>query len=125
MKSNQESNRSVVGIDVAKDKLDVFTDRGGLPKVVENDEAVFSTKLGKAIESFKEALFVLEATGGYERKIVKWLQDKSIDVAVVNPKQVRHFAKGIGHDAKTDPIDAKVIAKFGDVVQPTPKGIPS
>jgi len=47
MKSNQESNRSVIGIDVAKDKLDFFTSHGGLPKVVENDDAAFKTKLGK------------------------------------------------------------------------------
>uniref|UniRef100_UPI0011B68956 IS110 family transposase n=1 Tax=Novipirellula aureliae TaxID=2527966 RepID=UPI0011B68956 len=46
--------------------------------------------------------------------------EQIMDVAIVNPKQVRHFAKGIGHDAKTDPIDAKVIAKFGEVVQPEP-----
>ncbi|WP_146602868.1 IS110 family transposase, partial [Novipirellula aureliae] len=108
MKSNQESNRSVVGIDVAKDKLDFFTSRGALPKVVENDEASFKTKLGKKVKSFKDALFVVEATGGYGRQIVKWLQANDLDVAIVNPKQVRHFAKGIGHDAKTDPIDAKV-----------------
>lgn len=53
------------------------------------------------------------------------MQANDLDVAIVNPKQVRHFAKGIGHDAKTDPIDAKVIAKFGEVVQPEPKAIPS
>ncbi|WP_197171840.1 IS110 family transposase [Novipirellula aureliae] len=101
-----------------------FTSRGALPKVVENDEASFKTKLGKKVKSFKDALFVVEATGGYERQIVKWLQANDLDVAIVNPKQVRHFAKGIGHDAKTDPIDAKVIAKFGEVVQPEPKAIP-
>ncbi len=64
------------------------------------------------------SLVVVEATGGYETLLVESLQAASIAVAVVNPRRVRDFAKGIGCDAKTDSIDAKVIARYGEVVQP-------
>ena len=90
-----------------------------------NDPTALESALLKRVAEFKDALFVVEATGGYERKVVDWLHSKSLAVAVVNPKQVRHFAKGIGYDAKTDPIDAKVIRRFGEVVQPTPQPVAS
>jgi len=60
----------------------------------------------------------MEATGGYEKRLVSQLAKHKIASAVVNPRQVRDFTKGIGLDAKTDPIDAQVISKFGSVVQP-------
>jgi len=121
MKSFQSLSSTVVGIDVSKDKLDLYTASGGLPKVVENNQQALEAKLAGTKDQFSNALFVLEATGGYERTIVKWLQAQDLAVAVVNPKQVRHFARGIGLDAKTDPIDARVIAKFGEIVRPTPQ----
>lgn len=121
MKSSKMQSSTVVGIDVSKGKLDLYTHSSGLPKVIENNQEAFETKLAGIKQQFSDALFVLEATGGYERPIVKWLQAHDLAVAVVNPKQVRHFAKGIGLDAKTDPIDAQVIATFGEVVQPKPQ----
>jgi transposase len=67
----------------------------------------------------------MEATGGYESLLVKLLHEHQISLAVVNPRQVRDFAKGLGYDAKTDPIDACVIARFGDVVHPAPQAAQS
>jgi transposase len=125
MKKNDSQFAVVVGIDVAKDKLDFDSKAGTLPRVVNNFAESFHAELSKPLADFKNALFVVEATGGYERKIVDWLHEKSQAVAIVNPKQVRHFAKGIGHDAKTDPIDAHVIRRFGEVVQPNPQPIAS
>ena len=125
MKKNDNQFEVVVGIDVAKDKLDFDTLAGTLPKVVGNDVKSFQAELSNPIAGFQNALFVVEATGGYEREMVDWLQANSLAVAFVNPKQVRHFAKGIGHDAKTDPIDAYVIRRFGEVVQPRPQPIAS
>ena len=63
---------------------------------------------------------VLEATGGLERPIVAELASAGIEVAVVNPRQVRDFARGVGKLAKTDPIDADVLARFAEVVRPAP-----
>lgn len=125
MKRSTTTYQCVVGIDVAKDKLDFDTQVGTLPRVVPNDVNDIAKKLTKFVPMFRDALFVVEATGGYERKIVDWLHSQSLSVAVVNPKQVRHFAKGIGFDAKTDPIDAHVIRRFGEVVQPTAQPIAS
>ena len=63
----------------------------------------------------------MEATGGYENQLVQVLHKNSIALAVVNPRRVRDFAKGIGIDAKTDPIDAGVIAYYGEVAKPAPQ----
>jgi transposase len=63
---------------------------------------------------------VLEATGGLERRLVGELAAAGISVAIVNPRQVRDFARGVGRLAKTDPIDAGVLARFAQVVQPAP-----
>jgi len=65
-------------------------------------------------------MVVMEATGGYETRLVNQLALHDVKAAVVNPRRVRDFAKGIGVDAKTDPIDAKVLSRYGDVVSPKP-----
>lgn len=62
----------------------------------------------------------MEATGGYENLLVDMLHESKIAIAVVNPRRIRDFAKGVGWDAKTDPIDAKLIAYYGEVVEPKP-----
>ncbi|MGA2093005.1 MAG: transposase [Sedimentisphaerales bacterium] len=67
------------------------------------------------------SLIVLEATGGYERPIVAELLEANFKVVVASPRQVRDFARGLGEWAKTDPIDAYVLARFAQVVQPKPK----
>ena len=65
-------------------------------------------------------MVVMEGTGGYERLLLKLLASHQLDAAVINPRRVRDFAKGIGMDAKTDAIDAKVISKYAEVVDPKP-----
>jgi transposase len=108
---------SFVGIDISKHKLDVarrpdaqrreFTyDAEGLKALIET------------LKSWGPVFVVVEATGGLERAVVAELVSTDIEVAVVNPRQVRNFAKGVGKLAKTDPIDADVLARFAEVVRP-------
>lgn len=106
-----------VGIDVAKDSFDVASDPAGLVLSLPNDP----TGRGKLLEALRASpvdLIVLEATGGYERDLVADLLHAGFNVVVANPRQVRDFARGIGQLAKTDRIDAAVLAHFGRIVQP-------
>ena len=106
----------IIGVDVSKDKLDFSKGSQGNPKTIANSSVAIKKLIDKIGRQRAETLVVVEATGGYERLLVESLQDASITVAVVNPRRVRDFAKGIGIDAKTDPIDAKVVARYGEVV---------
>ena len=114
-------NESVyVGIDVAKDTFCV----AACPDIIKT--CLPNTKDGhrrlcQILREHSIALVVLEATGGYERPIVAELLEASLPVVVVNPRQVRDFAKGMGQWAKTDPIDANVLAEFAQIVKPAPK----
>ncbi len=105
-----------MGIDVSKDILDVYRPDTGENMKIQNTE-VDINGLCKVLKK-KNVLVAMEATGGYETRLVKCLAKHGIDAAVLNPRQVRDFAKGIGLDAKTDPIDAQVISKFASVVKP-------
>lgn len=106
-----------VGIDVSKSQLDVAV----LPTVeawqVSNDEAGHQ-QLVKRLKLLKPALVVLEATGGLELSVTVALAGAGLPVVVVNPRQVRDFAKATGTLAKTDRIDAAIIARFGAVLRP-------
>lgn len=107
----------VVGVDVSKANLDI-----ALPDesfTIQNNTKSFH-KLVDRIAS-DSVIVVMEATGGYENQLVETLHSQEIALAVVNPRRVRDFAKGIGKDAKTDPIDARTIAFYGQVVQPSPQ----
>jgi len=113
-----------IGIDISKDKIDIAELKGAAGKTIGNNKQ----EICRWITSLKETcqtIVVMEATGGYESLLVKLLHEHQIALAVVNPRQVRDFAKGLGYDAKTDPIDACVIARFGDVVHPTPQAAQS
>jgi transposase len=104
-----------VGIDVAKNSVEACL----LPqsrKLTPRDPG----DLVKELADCGSCLVVMEATGGYERPWVAALLDAGIPVAVVNPKRVRDFAKAMGHLAKTDRIDAAVIARYAEVAQPRP-----
>jgi transposase len=109
-----------VGIDVAKDSFHVATTpktlATSLPNTFEGHR-----QLCKLLKEHPIALIVLEATGGYERPIVAELLNESLPVVVVNPRQVRDFAKGMGQLAKTDPIDAAILAQFAQIVKPIAK----
>jgi len=108
-----------IGIDVSKNSLDVASlPEGRLRTVPHTAEG----RRGLIVELPKpgECLVVVKATGGYERQLVVELTEAGHLVAVVNLRQVRDFAKGIGVLAKTDRLDAAVIAKFGEQVRPRP-----
>jgi transposase len=120
MKNESESFALFVGVDVSKAQLDVFIPDTQKRLTIDNSEDAIVSNLVKVLKCKKRVLVVLEATGGYESALVKVLGQHQIAVAVVNPRQVRDFAKGIGKDAKTDSIDAEVIATFGQVVKPAP-----
>jgi transposase len=109
-----------VGIDVAKDTFNVACCPAVLKTCLPNTPDGHR-QLCQSLKSHNIALIVLEATGGYERPIAAELLDANLPVVVVNPRQVRDFANGIGQWAKTDPIDAQVLAKFAQIVKPAPK----
>jgi transposase len=113
----------VVGIDVAKDKLDVAVRPSGERFVVARTEtglAELKNRLGK----LEVAIVGLEATGGYETVVAASLAAAGLPVVVVNPAQVRAFANALGKRAKTDPIDAAVIAHFIEATKPKPRALP-
>lgn len=113
----------VVGIDVSKDRLDVHVRPGG--------EAFFVKRDGEGIAALIERLALLkpvaiavEATGGFETVVAAGLAGAGLPVVVVNPAQVRAFANALGKRAKTDPIDAAVIARFVAATQPAIRPLP-
>ena len=112
----------IIGVDVAKDRLDVADSKDKIKKEIPNSTASIVKHVIDKVENPSEAFVVCEATGGYERTLVKALQEAGISVCVTNPYQVRQFGKGIGVLEKSDPIDAKLLRQFGETVelQPTP-----
>jgi len=113
-----------VGIDVSKHKLDVALSGQSTVHALPYAKAGLRRVLALQAEA---ALVCLEATGGLERTLVDFLQEHGIDVAVVNPRQIRDFARAMGRLAKTDAIDARTIAQFGQMMQPriTPPQTPT
>jgi transposase len=116
--------KCVVGIDVSKAWLDVAVRPSGEVWRVDHDEAGVVQLVAK-LKSLGPNLIVLEATGGLESSVAAALALELLPVAVVNPRQVRDFAKAIGKLAKTDAIDAAVLAHFGEATDPTPRGLPN
>jgi len=112
-----------VGIDVCKARLDVALLPSGETFTVANDEDGIQTLVEKLLEA-DPVLVVLEATGGLQRPLVAALAASRLASAVVNPRQSRDFAKAIGRLAKTDKIDALVLARFAEAVRPEPKAPP-
>lgn len=112
-----------VGIDVAKAKLDLALWPENETWTVPNDEAGIAAVV-KKLRKVAPELIVLEATGGLERLVAGALAAAQFRVAVVNPRQVRDFAKATGKLAKTDQLDARVLAHFGEAVKPEPRALP-
>jgi transposase len=109
-----------VGIDVSKAHLDVCVRPSGETFRLGNDEGGIDALLAR-LDPLKPTLVVLEATGGFEVSVAAALGVATVPVAVVNPRQVRDFAKSTGRLAKTDAIDAAVLAHFADAVRPEPR----
>jgi transposase len=113
-----------VGIDVAKDRLDVH--------LRPSDEAFALSRDDRGLQALVErlgalapALVVLEATGGFEVAVAGALAAAGLPLVVVNPRQIRDFARATGRLAKTDRLDAAAIARFAEAVQPAPRPLPS
>ena len=106
-----------VGIDVSRDKLDLGIRPVGEKWQVANTAAGIAAVLPRLL-ALKPTLIVLEATGGLELPVVAALGSAGLPVIAVNPRQVRDFAKAVGKLAKTDAIDAQVLAHFADAVRP-------
>lgn len=113
----------IVGIDVAKDKLDVAVRPSGEHFVVARSEAGLA-ELNERLRKLEVAVVGLEATGGYETMVAASLAAAGLPVVVVNPAQVRAFANALGKRAKTDPIDAAVIAHFIEATKSKPRALP-
>jgi transposase len=124
MDVTSSSSPVFVGIDVAKDQLDVFCtvgdQRPGEGFAVVNDAAGVQELLER-LRPLPVKLAVLEATGRYERRCAADLLQAGIPTAVVNPRQVRDFARSANRLAKTDPLDARLLAEFARVIAPRPK----
>jgi transposase len=113
----------IVGIDVAKDRLDVAVRPGGEAFIVERNAAGLEELIAR-LRGLSPYLVALEATGGYETIVAAALAGAALPVVVVNPAQVRAFAKALGQRAKTDPIDAAIIAHFAEATRPEPRSLP-
>ena len=106
-----------VGIDVAKDRLDVHIRPLAKTLAVANPAAGIA-ELAELLVSLQIEKIILEASGGYEKLAFMALVEAGNPVAIVNPRQVRDFAEGAGRMAKTDTIDAAMLAQFAEVFRP-------
>jgi transposase len=105
-----------VGIDVAKDTLEVFITPDTRNSFLNNDEG--QKELSRFLADIRPRLVVLEATGGYQIPVVEAMALRNLPVVVINPRQIRDFAKATGRLAKTDAIDAEMIARFAEAIRP-------
>ncbi len=112
-----------VGIDVSKDRLDVAVRPSGEVFAVERNAAGLDG-LAARLREIAPHVVALEATGGFETVAAASLSAAGFPVVVVNPAQIRAFAKALGQRAKTDPIDAAVIARFAEATRPEPRPLP-
>jgi transposase len=122
--------RLFAGVDLSKDRLDVCL-RWSEPESHQKEEAFVLAYDDSGIDALlsrllkeRTALVILEATGGFERAVVGALAAAGLAVVVINPPQVRDFARATGSLAKTDQIDARVLARFAEAVRPAPKPLP-
>lgn len=112
-----------VGIDVSKDRLDVAVCPSGEAFAVERNAAGLE-RLAARLSKIAPHIVALEATGGFETVAAAALAAAGLPVVVVNPAQIRSFAKALGQRAKTDPIDAAVIARFAEAAKPEIRPLP-
>jgi transposase len=112
--------RIIVGIDVSKDRLDIALRPSGEAFVVERNARGLAELVAR-LREFSPHVIALEATGGYETVVAAALAGACLPVAIVNPAQIRAFARALGKRAKTDPIDAAVIAHFAEATGLIPR----
>jgi len=112
-----------VGIDVSKDRLDVHVRPSGEAFAVARDGEGLAALVAR-LQPLAPHLVAVEATGGFEITVAAAIAAAALPLAVVNPAQVRHYAQALGRRAKTDRIDAAVIARFAEAVRPQPRPLP-
>jgi transposase len=112
-----------VGLDIAKAQIDLAVEPAGATPRFAHDDAGVSALVAH-LRTLAPALIVLEATGGYETDVATALGLAGLPVAIVNPRQVRDFARALGRLAKTDALDAAVLAAFAARVRPEPRPLP-
>ncbi len=117
-------NGKNIGIDVGKSQLDIFIHEPQLHWSTGNNACDIKALVGR-LARYKLARVVVEATGGYERKLVEACAERGLPIVVVQPMQVRQFAKARGVMAKTDKLDSRVIALFSALMQPSIKKLSS
>jgi len=113
-----------VGVDVSKSRLDIAYGEEGEVWHVRNDGEGFEILVQKLVE-IKPKMIVIESTGGYERPAMYAMGNAGLPIAQVNPRRVREFAKAIGLLAKTDKIDARLLARFGRDAKPNLTNLPT
>jgi transposase len=112
-----------VGIDVSKDRLDVHVRPSGEAFTVARDGEGVAALVAR-LAPLAPHLVAVEATGGFETTVAAAIAGAALPLAVVNPAQVRHYAQALGRRAKTDRIDAEVIARFAEATRPEPRPLP-
>lgn len=117
------SSSLFVGIDVAKATLDIALRPSDQTWQIIYDDTQVET-LVTQLNELSPTLIVVEATGGLERPLVAALVAAELPVVVINPRQARNFAKATGHLAKTDRIDAQVLAHYGEAIRPSIRPLP-
>jgi transposase len=113
----KKKSKSFIGIDVSKQQLEVAVHESDYQCRCANKVSAFGELIAELI-ALRPALIVLEATGGLETRVVRALHTAGLPVVVVNPRQVRDFAKALGQLAKTDRLDARVLAHFAAAIKP-------
>ena len=121
---SKQPAKTFIGIDVSKQWLEMAAYERDYQFRCANKANAFAVLLAELID-LRPALIVLEATGGLERAVVAALHGAGLPVVVVNPRQVRDFARALGQLAKTDRLDARVLATFAAVIKPCPRPIKS
>lgn len=112
-----KSSELFIGIDICKARLDVADDANSLPWSVANNDAGIAS-LVERLHTLHPTLIVMEATGGLETLLYAAVTTAGLPAVVMNPRQVRDFAKALGTLAKTDALDARILARFGAAIQP-------
>lgn len=118
-----QKRKEYLGVDVSKESLDIVMYSTGEMCCFGNDQAGIA-KTMTWLKQVKPAIIVMEATGGLEVSLYVALQEANLPVAVINPRQIRDFAKSMGILAKTDKVDAKVLARYAATIQPEVRLLP-
>lgn len=115
-----QEEKIYIGVDVSKAKLDVFILPNKKYMQFTNDACGIKKLLSKVQQLFSDSLIIMESTGGYEAPLSQELSKNGLKVCVINPRQIRDFAKATGKLAKTDKLDAEMIALFAQKIEPQP-----